>query len=282
MARDKDIRAVTIPNLAWDSASASDSLRALVTHASDRAQEATDWYLRAKRGKRIGARLLRLGAIILTTAAGILPILQQIYVGADGKPPFAPAWASVLLALAVFLLAIDRFYGFSSAWLRYITAELQIKQARETFEIDWQGANASFAGQPPTPEQIRSVIATIRSFADQINTVVVAETTKWANDFLEVLHQIDETTKASAQAPQTGSLSVTVDNGDQVDPPGWSLALDQAPALQYSGKTAAIAGLISGDHVVRVTAKSNNRIVRAEALASIRAGTISAVQLSLN
>jgi conflict system pore-forming effector with SLATT domain len=282
MARDNDIRAVALPNLPWDSASASDSLYALVTHASQRAQETTDWYLRAKRGKRIGARLLRLGAIILTTAAGILPILQQIYVGPDGKPPFAPAWASVLLALAVFLLAIDRFYGFSSAWLRYITAELQIKQARETFEIDWEGASASFAGQPPNSEQIRSVIASIRSFVDQINTVVVAETAKWANDFLEALHQIDETTKASAQAPQTGSLSVTIDNGDQVDPPGWSLALDQAPALPYSGKTAAIAGLTSGDHVVRVTAKANNRILRAEALASIRPGTISAVQLSLN
>jgi len=94
-------------------------------------------------------------AILLTAAAGVFPIAVQIWTTSEGKPVIAPAWASVLVAGAVLFIAIDRFFGFSSAWMRFITAELTIKQARDAFEFDWQAANASFGGKPPTDDQVR-------------------------------------------------------------------------------------------------------------------------------
>src|SRR6185503_9882880 len=70
------------------------------------------------------------------------------------ETPIAPAWASVLLAVALLFIAIDRFFGFSTAWMRYISAELQLKQLKETFELDSEAMLASLQGQPPSPDQV--------------------------------------------------------------------------------------------------------------------------------
>ena len=53
-------------------------------------------------------------AIVLITIAGILPVLSQI---SEQSWDFtiAPAWATIVLGVAVSLVALDRFFGFSSA-----------------------------------------------------------------------------------------------------------------------------------------------------------------------
>jgi hypothetical protein len=277
----QDIRTTTLPAFQWDDENIVSSLEKLIERAISHADQAIVWYLRSKKAKRIGARLFRLGAILFIAAAGILPILQQIFTN-EGKPPFSPAWASVLLSIAVLFVAIDRFFGFSTAWMRYITAELQIRQARESFELDWLSAHASFRGNTPTPEQVSAVIGMAKVFTDQLNTLISSETQKWVAEFQETLKQIDEGTKTSAQALQTCSLSIIVENGDQVDAPGWSLSIDQAPPSIYTGKTAALVGLSIGDHAVRVTGKIEQRLARAEAVASTRTGTIAALSLTLS
>lgn len=277
----KDLRAKSLPALNWESSQRAESLRALVEHVVARADEATEWYLNAKWSKRAGAWTFRAGAIILTAAAGILPIVQQIYTGPDGRPFIAPAWASVLVAIAVLLIAFDRFFGFSNGWMRYITAELAIKKAREAFELDWQAALASNGGQPPTDEQVRAIIAMIRAFADQINTVVTSETAKWIGEFQEALRQIDETTKTPVPVAQTGSLAITVDNGDTVDKLGWAVSLDGGALMPRKGKMAAFSGLQTGEHVVRITAKKDSKDLSAEAVVQVRAGEIATLLLSL-
>lgn len=277
----KDIQSKSLPTLDWDPAKRSESLQALVQHASARAQEASEWYLNAKASKRIGARALRLSAILLTAAAGVFPIVVQMWTTSEGKPVIAPAWASVLVAGAVLLIAIDRFFGFSSAWMRFITAELTIKQARDAFEFDWQTANASFGGKPPTDDQVRFIITMVKTFIDRINAVIANETAKWVAEFQDSLRQIEETTKAPVVVGQTGSLSIVVENGDAVDPPGWELSLNNGPAIPYTGKTAALSGLESKDHVVRVTAKIGAKDVRAEAVVQVRSGSIAQLKVAL-
>lgn len=279
--RSKDIRAASIPVLTWDPASRTASLQALVNHSAERAEEVTEWYLDAKRAKRVWAMSLRFFAILMTAAAGILPILQQIYSSPNAPPAIQPAWASVLVALAVLLIGLDRFFGFSSAWIRYITADLQLKQAREAFEIDWQAALASYGANPPSDEQVRAAIALIRAFVEQVNGIVLTETSKWVAEFQEALRQAEEAAKAPLASPPLGSVTVTVENGDTVDPPGWGLSLDHAVAVVRTGKTAAFTGLTPTDHHIRVEAKIAGRTVLAEAVVSVKAGAIAAVAVTL-
>lgn len=276
-----DIRAKTLTDLDWSPGSRAVSLRAMVEHAIAQADEAIEWYLKAKSGTRRAARLLRMGAILLTAAAGILPVLQQIFAAPDGSLRVAAAWPSVLVALAALLIAIDQFYGFSSAWARYITAELAIKRAREVFELDWQAADASFAGQDPTEVQTATVIAVIRAFTAEVNAIVANETAQWVADFRAALRQVEEAAKVAESHTRGGSVVVTVDNGDTVDAPGWALSLDSGGATTYTGKTAARSGIEPGDHVVRVTGRVGGRDARAETVAQVQAGVVATVQVTL-
>jgi hypothetical protein len=276
-----DIRPAVLPDLKWDSGGVQESLKQVLAYAYAHADEAAGWYVVAKRSKRVWARLLRLGAILFTAAAGILPVVIQIFQTPDGKPPLAPAWASVLLGVALLFIAVDRFFGFSTAWMRYVAAELRVKQIREGFGLDSQTTIASLQGKPPAPDQVQSLLASVRVFIDKVDSIVVSETNQWVDEFREALKQVDESARTLQQPPQLGSIQVIVANGDATDS-GWALALNGAPPISHTGKTAAIAGVYAGDHAICVTATADGKPIRGEGIASVKAGVIATVELTLD
>lgn len=276
-----DFRASHLSELKWDSENAPGSLVKVLAYALAQADGAIEWYLKAKRSKRQWARWLRMGAILFTAMAGILPVLIQIQQTRPQAWSLAPGWASVMLAIALLFVAVDRFFGFSAAWMRYITAELQIKQLKEGFELDAHAALASFQGRAPSPEQLQGMLASIRSFVDQVNTIVAQETAKWVDEFREALKQIDENVRSPGALASTGSLQVVVHNAEQA-PDGWSLAIDNGAPVRYRGKSAAATALPAGDHLVRVSAEIGGKPLRAEAVAPVRAGGIANIELTLS
>lgn len=277
----RDITVACLQTLDWSPEGVINSLARTANYACEYAGQAADWYVRFKRWKRIGARWLRFFAILFAAAAGILPMIQQLTIGKEGASAIPPVCAAILLAFAVFLVALDRFFGFSAAWIRYVLAEAQIRRLRQEFQVDWQSLLASYGGQPPTSEQIQHALATVKAFVGQVNTIINDETLKWAAEFQEVLKQVDEQVRAAPSAVQSGSVVVTVTNGDTVEDPGWTLVIDQGQEKPYKGKTAAIAGLMPGDHVLRLSGKAGGKTKGAEAIAAIRAGTSVSVEVTL-
>jgi hypothetical protein len=282
MARSRiDIQPAALPDLKWDPANVLTSIKKLIAYANAHVDDAVRWYLQAKDAKRIFARSLRLGAILFTAAAGVLPVIIQILQTTDGKPIIAPGWASVLLAIALLFIAIDRFFGFSTAWMRYISAELQLKQLKESFELDSEALLASLQGQPPTPDQVQTVLAAVKAFIEKVNAVVAAETAQWVDEFREALKQIDEGARTQVAIAQVGSVQVVVANGDKTDS-GWSVTVDGGLPTRHTGKTAAIAGLLPGDHAVRVIATMAGKPARAESIASVKQGVTTSIEMSLD
>lgn len=280
-AKPHDIKAACLENLDWSPQGALASLARTAGYACEYATQATEWYLRFKKQKRVWARFLRVSAILFAAAAGILPMVQQLTIGNEGASPIPPVCASILLAVAVFLVALDRFFGFSSAWIRYVLAEAEVRRLRQEFELDWQGLLASYGGQPPTTDQIQYTLATAKAFVAQVNTVISDETLKWVAEFQEALRQVDEHVRAAPSAIQSGGLAVTVTNGDTIDPPGWTLAVDQGQETKHTGKTAAKVGLMPGDHVLHLQGNVADKTLCAEVMATVRAGTSTTVDVTL-
>lgn len=161
--------------LDWTPGDEAASLRTVYDYAVALAEEGEKWYDRRRKGKRYAGRILRVLALVLGAVAVVLPILAQIYTH-DGKPPFSVAWASVALALAAALVALDRYFGFSSGWMRFVEAELQIKRLRHAFEHDWEIARASSAAVP-------ELLKLTRQFVLAVDDVVAAETAAWTTEF---------------------------------------------------------------------------------------------------
>jgi hypothetical protein len=276
----KDLGPIELVQLSWEAGKIVSSLEALFERITKEAESAINWYLRAKRPKQRWAMFLRVGSIAFGTIAGVIPILAQIFTK-DGQPMIQPAWASVALGMAAAFVLLDRFFGFSSAWMRYIATELNIRQLTQEFQLDWESDKAAWLGSEPTPDQLRSTLARFKAFVTQVNTIVRQETDAWIQEFQSTLKQIDEAAKAKAAVSELGAINITVANGDSCDD-GWSLSIDQGNLTNQRGKTAGVRDLVPGIHTIKVEGRIGGNPKQAEAAISVTAGGTAAAQLTLS
>ncbi len=193
-----------LEGLSWEQGQRAGSLDILYQHARRQGEAAIAWYLRSKRPKKRGACWLRVSAILLATVAGLIPILAAIFVDQNGTPEIPPAWSSVALGLAAACVALDRFFGFSSAWMRFIWAELEIRTKLQDFQMEWEQARAGWQGAEPSEEELHDAIGRCRAFVSEVDGVVKDETARWINEFRQTLKEIDRLAESgsSPRRPQ--------------------------------------------------------------------------------
>lgn len=191
----QDLIARELPQLSWQPSDAAASLSKLYDHVAGVGQEVVDWYYGAKRPKRRWGRSLRLGAILSTGVAAGIPLLAEIFEQEGGRPGIQPLWAAVALAAAGLMILLDRFWGCTSGWVRYLLAGQEASNALERFRLDWQSAIIAWGNQGPTTDQAQAMVALAKSFLVQVQGVVREETKGWAAEFQTMLQQIEEAAK---------------------------------------------------------------------------------------
>lgn len=277
--RQGDLYPLDFNQLAWDANDPAGVIEQLAAGVSGQAESSIAWYLTKKSGQRRGAQCLRVVAILLTTAAALIPILAEIY-AIDGKPAVSSAWSTVALVLALSMVMLDHFFGFSSAWMRFIATELQIREALHAFQMDWQILRAGFQGGQPDARQVQQALERCRSFLAQIDSLLRTEAESWITEFRAALREIDEAAKARAELVKTGAANVVVDNGEQCQD-GWRLSVDGGPSSPQHGKTTALANLLPGTHVLSVNCTIGGRDVSATKAFAVAAGSIAEVESKL-
>src|SRR5260370_685432 len=134
----------------------------------------------------------------MVAVAGILPILSQIFT-ASNYVTIQPAWASVALAIAVSLVALDRFFGFSSAWARYMGTGQAISAALNQFRLDWQKSSRQLPTENPTQESIDHLLDLAKTLAEKTDDLIQAETVQWVKEFRETLTEIEKSAQAQGK-----------------------------------------------------------------------------------
>jgi hypothetical protein len=266
-----------IEALRWDTSNREASLGLVYHHAAGGAEIAIDWYLKSKRPKQRLARWLRASAIGFATLAGVIPMLAEI----PSLHVIDPVWASISLGIAAALVMLDRFFGFSSGWIRYISTELHLRHILDEFYLDWEAERAGWKNTSPTDEQIQRALARCRAFVAQVNGIVREETNLWVAEFQDSLKQLDETVKAKLAAAMPGALSLIITNGEQCQG-DWCVSIDDSSTRSGHGKTVAVPGLLPGIHTVRVDGTIETRAVRAEKPVPITAGSVTSVEMTLS
>jgi low affinity Fe/Cu permease len=194
----QDIRPAELDSLDWGAEHARRSLDVIYRHVVGVASQAINWYLIARRPKRRWAQRLRVGAIVMVAVAGVLPVLSQIFAtGSSVKIP--PAWASVALAIAVALVALDRFFGFSSAWARYMATGQSISAALNQFRIDWQQASSKLPAGELTQENVDGFLRLAKTFTRKTDDLIQAETLQWVKEFHETLTEIERSAQSKGK-----------------------------------------------------------------------------------
>jgi hypothetical protein len=189
-----DLKPVPFPSLSWAPEDRTKSLSALVGYATKEAERAIDWYYWKRRRMQRWGRGLRLGAVLATSAAGVTPLLAEL-MERNGHPAIDPLWAALLLAVAGILVLLDRFWGCTSAWVRYMGAAQEITAALDAFRIQWESHKLLWDGLQVDVEQAQATIDSCQSFLDRVRSVVRTETDTWVTEFHKILEQIESGTR---------------------------------------------------------------------------------------
>ena len=126
----------------------------------------------------------------MLAAAGVLPVFSQIF-AAGGSVTIQPAWATVALAIAVALVGLDRFFGFSSAWARYMATGQAISAALNQFRLDWQQSICGLPTDGLTQESIDDLLNLAKTLIRKTDDLIQAETSQWVTEFRETLTEIE-------------------------------------------------------------------------------------------
>ncbi len=300
MATSNNIEASGPECLNWNCGDVAASLAELLKYVEDEAQKATAWYWRNKRWKSFCSRWVQLLAVVLTSAAAIIPIVGQL-IPQDPLNLKSGLWASLLVGLAAALLALDKAFGFSSGWARYVLAATNIRKSLEEFKMDWTTLIAA-ACPNPSPQQIEALIQRAREFRVGVESIVLQETKDWVSEFQNNIAQLEKDVssqvavlKAQSEkiaqgqelASQPGSIQLTIPNADKSDNATVQIKLENSAGWVADGsavgsKTWARLNLVPGQYQVTISATVNARIVSSTAVIVVKPGEIAQAELALS
>lgn len=251
-----------------------EALAKLFQHTVTKAQGNIDWYTRNARIKKRRAQIIRLLSLSLLGIGSVTPVLLDLYPEIN----IPTSIATLIIAAGTGLIALDRFWGYSTGWMRFLTTEMRIKMLLESFEYDWYTLINRFdVKQPGLTESLITRCATLR---DQINSIVQEETNSWVEEFRASLRTYDISLKALSEGSQPGAINVIVECNAK-DEEGWVVVLDDKQKYERKGRHAALINIPAGQHRVSVQRKGDSVIVDEKPVIVI-SGQIQEVSLRLS
>ncbi len=204
---------IDLSQLSWKEAHVDSSLCALHRYVEDQARMQIEWYWNKKRSKARMSMVLRFAAIILFVLGGLVPIVKATLPATVAAMfPFDFGQSGYLLiGIAAGCLGLDRYFGYSTGWIRYVTTAMAIEKSLEEFRFEWSRNMAKMRGAPPTQEQLDALIQTCTAFSLAIRNQVEQETKSWVVEFQTNLSRLEKDLEAKADEAKAKTLRAPVD-----------------------------------------------------------------------
>lgn len=287
-----------IPN--WNPAQPEASLTKIYEYVLDEAAKSTKWYWKSKGPKALGSQVIRFSVWALAAVGGLLPIIGTL--AKETFPNLANGlWASLLLGIAAALLGLDKGFGFSSGWARYVLTATNIRKSLEEFRLDWTALRAKAGNPLTTAEQVAPLIERAKQFRSDVEGLVLQETKDWVTEFQSTMAQmekdvaaqlstlkaqVDKTIKDKDAASQPGAIQLNVQSNGKAKPGELRVTLtdskDQKIAQDtIAGFTWPKAGLAPGIYHLTVDAPANNQVIPQAMNVAVKPAEITTVAISL-
>jgi SMODS and SLOG-associating 2TM effector domain 2 len=141
---------------------------------------------------------LRVVAILLFVLGGLVPIVKATLPAvAINHVDFGQA-GYLLIGVGAGCLGLDRFFGYSTGWIRYITTALALEKSREEYRLQWTRQMAKTRGNQLSADEVEELIQTCATFSLAIKSQVEQETKAWVAEFQSNLTQLEKDLKAKA------------------------------------------------------------------------------------
>jgi hypothetical protein len=232
------------------------------------------------------SQALRLGAIFFVTMGGLVPLLRAAQIwpldGATGKTPYVDLGqvGYVSFAAAAGCIALDRFFGLSTSWMRYITTAFAIQRLLAEFQLEWAVLQVKLSGRQPTREQAEQMLLKLKAFRSEVLELVERETQSWVSEFQTNLAELYRMSRSRADAMEPGVLDVAVTNGTEVEGE-LTVSVDGTARDRFQGTRTQIPGVLAGHHVVHVQGVVRGVPVEISGTVTVPPGAVGSIAVAL-
>jgi len=168
---------------------------------------AIHWYLHKKRSKSRWSRYFRSASIVLGTIGALIPLLTPI-------TGLSLAWGYTALGLAGGCVALDKLFGFSSSWMRYINCELELQHLLSNLQSIWLIRVSTGPHDKQTEREYQEELAALLvKHSEAAASAIRTETASWTSEFNTLLN-------AKLEHPTPAQ-----DSNGQVSPPSTAASL---------------------------------------------------------
>ncbi|MFG3656765.1 SLATT domain-containing protein [Streptomyces sp. NPDC047706] len=139
------------------------------------------WYLADRVWKRRQARGLRCGAAVGAVTGAALPFLDLTGVVGGVAP-----WGYLALLLAVSCVAVDRYFGVTSGWMRDMATAQAVQRRLQALQFDWAAESVREVLGPTegtAGEAAERCLGVLRRFTEDVTELVRTETADWMVEF---------------------------------------------------------------------------------------------------
>jgi len=245
------------------------------------------WYRARIKSVRSWSRGLRVVAILLTSLGGLVPLLEAAGVFSSFAVPNAEPASGIrpgqigyiLLGVAGSVALFDRFFGYSTAWMRYIATMLALERLRESFRLEWALASrrlVSGGANEAANKLLQLASRTVLSAKEHSEK----ETEAWIAEFEANLSRLEQDLRAKSEANQPGAVDVRVADADAATN-GFDLWIDGMKVDHSTAATASIAPVTPGMHKVTVTATVDQKNYAVSRMVDVTAGSVEELEVAL-
>nr|WP_294556706.1 SLATT domain-containing protein [uncultured Rhodopila sp.] len=200
MARKAEAPSDSWDPITWSQLPPQDGLKSLFEHVMGESRKAQGWYERHKKSPQSWSRLFRAMAIVFGATGGLAPIVSGIRLNSI-TPEIASLISQLgylLIGIAAGLLAFDRYFGLSSAWLRYVTALTTLQRLEAAFLMRWSDLLLT-QPSPSSKEDMQPFLESAREFWLAVIDLVGKETDTWSREFQAAVTDLERLVKAGRE-----------------------------------------------------------------------------------
>ena len=254
----KDIQSEGADIPKWDPANLGPSLTEVFGYVINEAGKSSNWYWRAKRWKARPSYIIRFSAWVLASIAGLLPIIAGLIPATpSGQTPSGIAalhlgnglWASLLLGIAAALYGLDKTFGFSSGWARYVLTATNIRKMLEEFRMEWAELMAK-AGTSLTADNVAPLLERAKKFRSDVEGLVLQETKDWVTEFQSNMAQVEKDVAAQLSTLKA-QVDKTIQEKEAASKPGFVQLTIKDPNNKFANASLKVTLIDSNNQPVQ-------------------------------
>lgn len=297
----------------WDKDKPAQSLDSIRQALEAEAENAIAWYYQRKGTQSRWSRVLRFVSILLGGLGVVIPLLATARSHGLNEATNAVTaqleilrfsqWGYILLAIAGISLAVDKLFGFSTCWMRFVDAATKLQSLVVRFRVEWYKEMAASDASGLDKEATGRLFEVLLVFAGKVRGVIESETGEWISEFRTNLTKLEEQTQAqkdalgkqlaeqsvqAQQAAQTrsdksGAVLVKITNLSSLGTGfQWLLEINNKAVRESISVQDYIAKeLAPGPHLVAAQGISNGKVVRASCDVMVETGKLARADLQM-